>query len=272
MSELNTEELEKLQQWMFDSLVAPHEVDSKKIEDTLLPSPTLNAKARLGIYQRSYVLRLCKCLEEQFPALTFALGQSLFNEFAREYLATYPSQSYTLYDLGSRFTQFLEETRPDKDHSVENREQWIDFMIDLSHYEFQLFSLFDALGNEKLVIPNASIDDAHITLQPCFSVHQYRYPVAAYYHQVAAGNKPKHPVKAMSYVAISRKNYITASYPINKIHYLFLNYLKQSQSVETAIHQVAKTINRSYQEVKDSWHQEVRTMWFNTGFFIDNRL
>ena len=70
-------------------------------------------------------------MREQFPALCHALGEPLFNDFVAEYIRERPPESHTLYDLGRRFPAFLDESRPDRDQPPEEREAWIDFMVDL---------------------------------------------------------------------------------------------------------------------------------------------
>ena len=187
-------ELPELQRWMLDALVAPHGTDG--VGERLTASPTMDPRARLAIYQRSYILRLAKCLAEQFPALAHALGAPLFDDFAREYLAACPSDAYTLYELGRRFPGWLETSRPDRALSPDDREDWIDFMVDLARYERELFRLFDAPGHEGGVWPTADVPDARLVLQPCFALAQYRYPVAWYYQEVRHERAPRVPPRA----------------------------------------------------------------------------
>ncbi|HVI89986.1 MAG TPA: DNA-binding domain-containing protein, partial [Dongiaceae bacterium] len=112
---VDQDRLDSLQRWMIEALIAPDGVDAGTIAATLLPGPKLSASACLAIYQRSYILRLRKCLEEQFPASYHALGATLFADFANEYLRACPSDSYTLHELGRRFPEWLEDNRPDRD-------------------------------------------------------------------------------------------------------------------------------------------------------------
>ncbi|VAW55788.1 hypothetical protein MNBD_GAMMA07-1988 [hydrothermal vent metagenome] len=265
----DTAQLADMQQWMFDALVFPRQVEQTQIKQRLVASPTQNAAARLSIYQHAYILRLCKCLEDQFPALCHALGKPLFNDFTCEYLRAYPSNSYTLYELGMRFTDFLKENRPDKNQA--SREVWIDFILNLAHYEYELFRLFDAPGNEGKTWPCATISDEHLILQPCFSIASYNFPVAAYYHQVRDATNPSLPPKQNAYVAISRKDYITSSFPVNYVHYLFLTTLRDCENISQSIDQVAHTLKRSVTDVKHSWQNDVRQVWLNSGFFVDKR-
>jgi hypothetical protein len=130
------------------SLIFPRRAASEETEQIVESSPRLTGAQRLAIYQRSYYLRILKCMREQFPALCHALKDELFTDFAHEYLQARPPESYTLYDLGRRFPDYLDETRPDREEVEENRESWIDFMVDLARFERRLFVMFDAPGHE----------------------------------------------------------------------------------------------------------------------------
>ncbi len=270
-AESDIEQLAAMQQWMLDALIFPRRVNQAKLEERLLASPNQNVTARLAIYQRAYIMRLCKCLEDQFPALCFALGKPLFDDFACEYLREYPSDSYTLYELGRRFTDYLSQHRPDRHKPAETREAWIDFMLDLADYEYALFRLFDAPGNEGNSWPEPNVSDEHLVLQPCLVLSQYRFPVARYYHQVRDGSNPAYPPMQSSYVVITRKDYMTSSFPINRVHFLFLSELQHCGEIRQAIQRVAERLDRNVNEVADSWQQEVRSAWINAGFFIDRR-
>lgn len=270
-SSSDIDDLAEIQQWMLDALIFPRHVNQETLKDRLLASPRQDVTARLAIYQRAYRLRLCKCLEDQFPALSHALGKQLFDDFASEYLRYYPSDSYTLYELGRRFTEYLSQNRPDRNKPVDAREPWIDFMLDLASYEYALFRLFDAPGHEGNMWPDANIADEYLILQPCFVLDQYRFPVAHYYHQVRDKKNPASPPKQTSYVVIIRKDYMTSSFPINRVHFLFLSEMQRCGEIGQAIECVAKKLQRNTKEVFDSWQQEVRSAWINAGFFIDRR-
>ena len=252
---------------MLDALLAPR--GTAGIGERLTDSPTLGARARLAIYQRSYILRLVKCLAEQFPALGHALGAPLLEDFAREYLRACPSDSYTLYELGRRFPEWLEASRPDRESPPEEREDWIDFMVDLARYERELFRLFDAPGHEGGAWPTVDVPDARLVLQPCFALAQYRYPVAWYYHEVRHERSPKFPPALATYVAIARRDYLTATFPLNPVHFQFLRALQKLGSVDAALEAVAQEVGRPLAEVRRSWDDVVRRPWIQAGFFSE---
>src|SRR5687768_8504896 len=79
------------------------EVTPEQIESVITRSQTLSSIERLEIYSRAYYARLLECLRSQFPNLAKSLGNDAFDPFALGYLRRYPSHSYTLALLGSRF-------------------------------------------------------------------------------------------------------------------------------------------------------------------------
>ena len=261
-------QLGAMQRWMLEALIKPGKQDPSTLEKILLPGPMLNVAACLAIYQRSYVLRLRKCLQEQFPATRFALGSALFDDFADEYLRDCPSDSYTLYELGRRFPDWLEQTRPDRQLPEQEREHWINFMVDLAHYERQLFRLFDAPGNEGLAWPGHETDDDSLGLQPELVLAQYRYPVAWFYHEVRAGRAPELPAQALQHYAIARRDYHTTTYPVSALHFRFLGTVRRLGRIGLALEDIAAQAQRPLDTITQSWAMEVRRPWIEAGFFI----
>ncbi len=268
-AEHGDEPLAAMQRWMLDSLVFPGRTDGGEVERRFIASPTLDAAQCFAIYQRGYILRLTQCLAEQFPALCRALGRSLFDGFAREYLRAHPSDSTTLYELGRRFPAYLEEARPDHDRPPDARETWIDFMVDLARYERLHFRLFDAPGHEGRPWPTPELADDRLILQPCFALESYRYPVAQYYHAVREDPEAAFPPQQESHVAVLRRNYAVTTFPITRVHTTFLQHLQASGSVDAALAHVSEVLGKPREQVRRSWTDAVRTPWIEAGFFID---
>lgn len=72
----------------------------------------LTAEDRIHIYARGYRQRLVECLESEYPLLAALAGPTAFQLFAQGYIAAHPSRSYTLYDFGARFADWLDAARP----------------------------------------------------------------------------------------------------------------------------------------------------------------
>ena len=73
------------------------------------PNDRLSSFERLEIYNRQYWFRTLDCLYDDYPGLRAIVGGAEVHE-ARDCLSSeYPSDSYTLRDLGNRLEQFLRE-------------------------------------------------------------------------------------------------------------------------------------------------------------------
>jgi hypothetical protein len=71
------------------------------------PNNRLTSFERLEIYNRQYWFRIRECFYQDYPGLRTVLGDKKFERMADAYLSEYPSQSYTLRNLGSRLVKFL---------------------------------------------------------------------------------------------------------------------------------------------------------------------
>ncbi|WP_083098479.1 DNA-binding domain-containing protein [Pseudophaeobacter leonis] len=165
--------LTEVQNWMFGALLEPGGKAQAAVADHLTPMAYLDAAQSLSIYQRSYALRLAACMREQFPATCHALGAPLFNDFVETYVAALPPESYTLHDLGRRFAGFLKDQRPDKEAS--QKEVWIDFLIDLTRFERQVYVAYDCEGVEGggLELADLETPDSKLAVQPSLTVAAY---------------------------------------------------------------------------------------------------
>jgi len=258
--------LKDMQAWMQEALV--HSGATTQREDILAhiePSDTLSAPQRLAIYQRGYYARLIQCMEGQFKALCHALGKDLFDDFAREYLELYPSQSATLSDLGTRFPGYLAGTRPDKEDA--EKEEWIDFMVDLAQFEGDLYVMFDATGNEGRPYATDTCHDDTLRLQPCFSLHTYRFPVSGYYNEVARGNDPEIPAPQQCHIATARKDYSIGIFTLLPAQYTFLSEMKKGVAVNEALAITVHQFNATPEAAGKAW-SEWKQHWITCGFFI----
>ena len=263
--------LESIQGWMQAALMFPGSAAAGSITELLEDSPTLAAADRLAIYQRSYHLRLLRCMQEQFPALCHALGRDLFNGFARDYLRELPSESYTLFDLGRRFPDYLETARPDREAPVAERETWIDFMVDLTRFERQVYVMFDAPGHEGSPLATSDTPDEDLRLQPCFALHESRFPVAAYYHAVKNAHEPELPPRERSYVALTRQDYSVRTIPLSAFQHQFLGAMAAGVSAQEALGCVADQSGKPLVELSRAW-KGLRERWAGYGLFIDSRV
>lgn len=102
-------ELAELQDWMQEAILAASGADAR---EHVLGDNRLTAEDRVNIYAQGYRQRLIECLESEYPLLRALAGPTAFGLFAQGYLAARPSRSYTLYDFGAGFADWLEASRP----------------------------------------------------------------------------------------------------------------------------------------------------------------
>src|SRR5438128_6310270 len=86
---------------------AATELSPERLPEVVLPSRTLAPAERVGIYQGMYLLRMEEALESDYPALKHFLGPRGFRALVREYVASFPSRSYTLNRLGDHLPRFI---------------------------------------------------------------------------------------------------------------------------------------------------------------------
>jgi len=136
------------------------------------PNRHLSAFERLEIYNRQYWFRVSAALKEDFPALETVVGAEQFELLAREYLATHPSRSFTLRNLGSRLPGWLAAHPEFAGNCAE-------LAIDVARLEWSYAEAFDLGEFAPLSVEEISQldDDAHIGLQPHLQLLALHYPV-----------------------------------------------------------------------------------------------
>jgi len=271
--------LSQLQKWMQTVLV--HPLGTKQapykllptafqgnIEQVINPSSRLSARARLAIYQRGYLARLRHCMAEQFTALSYALGADLFQAFTDQYLQVYPSQSYTLADLGNNFIHYLQATRPDKDAPPEEREDWPDFMIELVQFELAVNSIFDRIVKKEQIATSQTAEE-QLLLNPCLEIFSFQFPTLAYYQAFKDGLAPTLPFPKASFAALNRHQFKMGAFHLNEAQFHFLMVLKTGKSILEAQTDLGTIFQLPMERVLFLWGQW-KEVWLAAGFFWVN--
>ncbi|MDG2207666.1 MAG: DNA-binding domain-containing protein [Pirellulales bacterium] len=290
MQENKEFDLEKLQTWM--QVVISHaggieagiaseeaqrefEIAPDSLERIICRSNNLTSTERLGIYGNAYFARLLECLRESFPALAYALGDELFDEFSLEYLQRYPSQSYSLCELGGHFASHLQETRPDAEQRASGEIDWPDFLIDLATLEWNIEQVFDGPGTEG--IPSLAIEQieavppeqwSQMILRPGPSLRilEFQFPVNDYYTEFRQENKPEMPAPRPQYIALNRREYVVRRLEIEPLEYRLLERILCGNSLGDVIQRVAAEAEvplEQFAELLQQWFQK----WTTAQFF-----
>lgn len=224
----------EIQNWMQAMLVQHVPISHLDVTtaDMVNDSQRLSAAQHLSIYRQSYIARLRACMQSQFKCLAYALGESLFQDFADQYLDSNPSASYTLNDLGEKFPSFLEMTRPDTES--EEKEEWPDFMIELAVFEYALSEIFDMQGIDGIDVPNSDTPDDLLITSPTLHLFEHKFPICRYYLDFNANLSPGLPFPQLSHCAVSRQNYKLGLFSLGIDQYYFLNCIKEGASIQEA--------------------------------------
>ena len=78
---------------------------SRQLDEIVSGAP--GALRRLGVYANAYFERILGAMAGDFPALKAVLGETDFRRLTAEYLATHPSRTYNIDDIGHALPAFL---------------------------------------------------------------------------------------------------------------------------------------------------------------------
>jgi hypothetical protein len=242
------------------------------------PNDRLSSFERLEIYNRQYWFRVLDCLHDDYPGLRAILGAKKFTQLATSYLAKYPSNSFTLRNLGERLEEFIRE-EPDWTAPHEP------LAVDMVQFEWAQTVAFDGPSKRPItaddVLGKAS-DQLTLGLQPYLSLLSLNYAVDDFLVAVkrreedalrgeasnaihsaprASGRRKlvRRPRKRQIFLAVHRYENQVYSKRLEPEEYRILAALARGETVaaacETAIAQTAKT---DY-----DWTDTVKN-WFDT--------
>jgi hypothetical protein len=160
----------------------------KKAAEFIKPNDRLTSFERLEIYNKQYWFRLLDSLREDFPGLRSLMGEDRFFEMSVAYLAKYPSNSFTMRDLGSRLEKFLAR---EKRWTAACRE----LARDIVRLEWAHIVAYDGEALPPLEI-DALLDGGdpaklRLAFQPCMTFLACAYPVDDYILAVRRREEPQ---------------------------------------------------------------------------------
>lgn len=149
-------------------------------ESFIKPNDRLSSFERLEIYNRVYWFRVLECLHDDYPGLRAIVGGKKFMKLATAYLANYPSESFTLRNLGSRLEEFLRE---EPGWASPNEE----LALDMVRFEWAQVVAFDDAARPPITTDDL-LDTApaqlRLGLQPYLSLLELNYAVDEFFAAV----------------------------------------------------------------------------------------
>jgi hypothetical protein len=137
------------------------------------PNDRLSSFERLEIYNRQYWFRVLDCLYDDYPGLRAVVGERKFMKLARAYIERYPSNSYTLRDLGNRLGQFLGD---EPIWSAPHQE----LAVDMVRFEWAQVVAFDGPAKEPITpddILDTPSNKLKLGLQPYLTLLELDFEV-----------------------------------------------------------------------------------------------
>jgi len=246
-------ELEQIQRWLTSIIIKPgtlndrirladeaYKLDNGKV---VRPSVTMSSGQKIGIYARGYIARLMECMEAEYPAVRYLLGEDLFNTFVKTYLINQPSRSPDLYDLGKDFAAFLKASQPKSATDT----SMFDLPVELAILERALAEASRIKGLEGFQYTDTMDSQMHFLFgttsfktSPCLVLLDLQFRLADFIKAVQHDQEAETPTKQQSYMAISRKNYAVNMHELEAWQWHFLQSLQNTSDYIQAIGTVSE--------------------------------
>lgn len=282
-------ELGLIQHWMQSVIMHPEGVeagiDSSRarsvidvsidhVEQVICRSTAQTSIERLHVYANAYFARLLEVLTSEFPALVYALGEDLFQDFALGYLQQFPSQSYTLSDLSAKFPEYLAITRPPRE-SAETEPDWADFLVDLATLERTYSDVFDGSGVEGKHLLDAS-DLREIALDhwpgvrlvpvPCLKLIHLRFAVHEYATAVRHKEQPDLPEPSPTWLVVTRRDYVVRRIAVTEAEFAALAALVGGGTIAASLDAAQNRWQSDYDQLASEVQRWFRD-WSAAGYF-----
>lgn len=242
------------------------------------PNDRLTSFERLEIYNRQYWYRIMDSFYEDYPGLRALLGERRFERLACAYLTQYPSQSFTLRNLGRRLVEFL-QAEP----------HWIMPLhppaLDMARLEWAHIEAFDNEAKPPLELDSLlGADPAQIRLQlqPHLTLLQLRYQLDEFLIQIKqneglrsqASNAmelrqarkqsrfKRHLQPKSVFLAVHRHNHTVYYKRLQPGQFRLLSAFQAKSTVAEACEQLAQSAQADLGRVK-SWFES----WAALGWF-----
>ncbi len=226
-----------LQNWLKTVVTAPgylpHKIQQAQLlyqlneNDIVSDQGKASVLDRLSVYSSGYILRLLDCMAADFPVLQKFIGEEVFNSFVKAYLFYHPSTSFTLYDLGKSFPEFLSRTKPQE--ASDEEAQFLDLPIALAQLERARQEAMRAPGTEEndshlhdISIEDIMFQSMNIAVPQCFQLLELTFPMKYFFEAVYRDEAYDLPLPAKTYMAVSRKNYRIVMEELMEWQYVFL--------------------------------------------------
>jgi len=211
----------------------------------------VGAYDRLRIYANGYISRLKECLCADYPLLRQFMTEPVFDHFATAYIVYKKPNSYTLFDLGSDFPQFLLDTQP---KGVQESNPAFALPYALAVYERTFLKVYRAKGLEQQDVDTASdtfsfFGMTMLQAAPSLACIELDFPILEVTAALYQKEVPHIPEPQKTYLAISRKNYRVFTNTLEPWQYYFLKATTEPISSHQAVTISAEQSSKPVEEI-----------------------
>ncbi|TDV56352.1 DNA-binding domain-containing protein [Actinophytocola oryzae] len=231
-------DLATLQEWLLNACTGAGNPGTCRASEVVRGSDRLTADERLTIYALGYRARLRECLKAEFPALHALVGEQVFGLFADGYVAAHPPRSHSMFDLGARFADFLDETRPNPREPPGSLDA---LPTALARLERARAECRRARGVES--DPARPVDplevmttpDMTIRTPPTLRLLRLDFPLLDTLTAADHGDRPSIPDPADTYYAVARTHYRVRVHVVTRWQHTFLHTCATGVALHTAV-------------------------------------
>jgi hypothetical protein len=240
---------------------AAAELAPERVAEVILPSATLTAAERVGIYHGMYLLRMNDALASDYEALKHFVGDEAFFELVRDFVQVHPSRSHSLNRLGDHLPDFVAGAA-----TLKRRE----FCHELARLECAMAQVFDAeeeapLGEAEIAaVPPEAWEHARLRTIPAFRLMSFRYPVNAYLQSVRDEDHD-HPRARLrgEWLAIYRRDFVVWRQSLSREAHDLLGDLANGTPLGSALEAAMKRSPKLSAEALSGWFRD----WVSGGMF-----
>jgi len=209
-----------------------------------------------------YGYRMVEAMSFDYPGVEHFLDHyGRFREVVMDYVAAYPSRSYTLNRLGDHFPEYL-ESRTDLPRKK--------FLGDLARFELAITTTFDEVESAPLTaeeiadVPADAWPQARIELIRAFRLLELDYPADLYLDSVK--EESAHPPirKSKRWLMLHRRDYRVKQSEIDRRQWQTLRRLRDGMTLGDAIDEVSRKFRPRLTETElFTWFRK----WTAIGLF-----
>nr|AYM54120.1 hypothetical protein [Chondromyces catenulatus] len=231
----------------------------------------LSPAEQLDIYRRQFWLRHIEALRDDFPGVSYVLGEAPMRAFCEAYLAAHPPSTPSLRDLSDAVPGFA--ARESAQVAGDARRGLV---VDMARYELALLDLFygasaPPLDPGKLAsLPEDAWERAQIKLNPLLKRLALDFPVHRLRKAIVANEAPPLPdAPAPARVALYRRELVTHFEELSVEAFALLDALDAGEALVPACERLMASQSPEAQEVLGRdvgvWFQQ----WTAWGWIVD---